>query len=40
MMWCNWRCGDGKDIKNARTLFRRVNATHSNAALAMLMDDD
>ena len=31
---------DPKDIKNARTLFMRVNAGHRNAALAMLMDDD
>ena len=31
--------GDEKDIKNARTLFLRVNAAHRNAALAMLMDD-
>ena len=32
--------GDDKDVKNARTLFLRVNAAHRNAALAMLMDDD
>ena len=32
--------GDKKDIKNARTLFLRVSASHRNAALAMLMDDD
>jgi hypothetical protein len=32
--------GDEKDVKNARTLFLRVNSTHRNAALAMLMDDD
>jgi hypothetical protein len=32
--------GDDKDVKNARTLFLRVNATQRNAALAMLMDDD
>ncbi len=32
--------GDDKDVKKARTLFLRVNATHRNAALAMLMDDD
>ncbi len=31
--------GDPKDIKEARTLFLRVNAAHRNAALAMLMDD-
>ncbi len=31
---------DPKDVKNARTLFLRVNAAHRNAALAMLMDDD
>lgn len=31
---------DPKDIKNARTLFMRVNAAHRNAALAMLMDPD
>lgn len=30
--------GSAKDIKNARTLFLRVNATQRNAALAMLMD--
>ena len=32
--------GSAKDIKHARTLFLRVNATHRNAALAMLMDGD
>ncbi len=32
--------GSAKDIKHARTLFLRVNATHRNAALAMLMDED
>ncbi len=32
--------GADKDVKSARTLFLRVNATHRNAALAMLMDDD
>ena len=32
--------GDEKDVKNARTLFMRVNAAHRNAALAMLMDHD
>jgi len=32
--------GEDKDVKNARTLFLRVNATQRNAALAMLMDDD
>ncbi len=32
--------GTAKDIKHARTLFLRVNATHRNAALAMLMDED
>ena len=32
--------GTDKDIKHARTLFLRVNATHRNAALAMLMGDD
>ena len=32
--------GTAKDVKNARTLFLRVNATQRNAALAMLMDDD
>ena len=32
--------GDAKDIKHARTLFLRVNASHRNAALAMLRDDD
>jgi hypothetical protein len=32
--------GDEKDVKNARTLFLRVNARHRNAALAMLMDED
>ncbi len=32
--------GDPKDIKHARTLFLRVNASHRNAALAMLADDD
>lgn len=32
--------GDPKDIKNARTLFLRINTTQRNAALAMLMDDD
>ncbi len=32
--------GDEKDVKNARTLFLRVNVTQRNAALAMLMDDN
>ena len=32
--------GTAKDIKHARTLFLRVNASHRNAALAMLADDD
>lgn len=32
--------GDEKDVKNARTLFLRVNPAHRNAALAMLMDDE
>ncbi len=32
--------GSAKDIKHARTLFLRINATHRNAALAMLMDED
>ena len=32
--------GTAKDIKHARTLFLRINATHRNAALAMLMDED
>lgn len=31
--------GSDKDVKNARALFLRVNATHRNAALAMLMGD-
>lgn len=31
--------GDAKDVKNARTLFLRVNPSHRNAALAMLRDD-
>jgi hypothetical protein len=31
--------GAAKDVKQARTLFMRVNAAHRNAALAMLMDD-
>ncbi len=31
--------GTAKDVKHARTLFLRVNATKRNAALAMLMDD-
>jgi hypothetical protein len=29
---------DPKDIKNARTLFMKINAAHRNAALAMLID--
>lgn len=32
--------GTAKDIKNARTLFLRINLSHRKAALAMLMDDD
>ncbi len=31
--------GTAKDVKQARTLFLRVNAAHRNAALATLMDD-
>ncbi len=34
------KSGDDKDVKNARTLFLRLNSTKRNAALAMLMDDD
>ena len=32
--------GTAKDIKQARTLFLRVNASHRNAALAMIAGDD